>query len=513
MRGEVGDPGIRSAPEDQAASTQPPTKVPHESTVDRVWNSLSSMRLALVLIFGIALLSFVGAVITQAPVGMTTTSSQYLEWLQRVRPRYGALTDLISGLQLFTVATSIWMRLLLGLLAVSTFVCTLNRWPRIWRSVFDPPVKADASVLAGLAVRRDAILDLKAEPEVPLATALANRGYRVLIEDEDSGMSLYADRYRYARLGTLVAHLALVGILAGTVASSLMGFRDPEFTVPEGSTRDVGFGTQLSVRVEAFVDEYYPEGGPKDYRSDVILFDGNVPVARQWVRVNEPLSYGGVRFHQSFFGPAVVLRIADSGGNVIVEDGVPLDFSMGGSSMGQVTIPRTPYQAVVIGPSTTDPLAGPKPGQVQVHLFRDNLRTAAGTEVLTLGQPKAIGDLTFTFVRERQFTGLLVVNDPGAPIIWVTSALLVLGMAATLYFPFPRVWARYQRKPDGTLATTVAGSKGRWADFDAEMDGIVGEAYGPGAFAAPEPPKATRPQPPPVEQRAIRTFQKPRSRR
>jgi len=446
----------------------------HVPTIDRIWRFLSSMRLAIGLILGIAGLSLVGVLVAQAPAGMTTASEEYLQWLQRVRPRYGAWTDLLSALQLFTVASSIWMRVLLALLAVSTFVCTLNRWPRIWSTVFAPTVRVDDEMLAGLPARREGTVRPRGEPQGELVATLSRRGYRVRVERDEAATYVYADRFRHARLGTLVAHFALVGILAGTVASSLWGFRDDEFVIPEGSTRSVGFGTTLSVRADAFVDEYYEAGGPKDYRSDIVLLDRGIEVARKTIRVNDPLIYGGIRFHQSFYGPAVVMDVRDATGNVLYQDGVAMP-----GLEGIFHVTGTQYVAQLIGPSG-DPADTPAPGQIRadVYTMRAGRVAQVGSEILTLGQPKEIAGLTYTFVRERQFTGLSVVSDPGAPIIWITSALFVLGMAATFYFPFPRVWARFSTAPSGGLNAIVAGTQGRGGDFRRELDGIVRDAHG-----------------------------------
>ncbi len=115
---------------------------------DLVWRFFSSVRLALILILAIAGLCLLSILIVQAPAGVSYGSSDYQSWLEQVRPRYGALTEVFSALSFFTVTTSLWLRALLGLLAVNTLVCTLNRWPRIWRDVFRPPVRIGDAVFA-----------------------------------------------------------------------------------------------------------------------------------------------------------------------------------------------------------------------------------------------------------------------------------------------------------------------------------------------------------------------------
>ena len=48
---------------------------------------------------------------------------------------------------------------------------------------------------------------------------------------------------------------------------------------------------------------------PKDYVTDLVLSVDGREVARQDVRVNDPLRYDGVMFHQAHFGIAAVMEI------------------------------------------------------------------------------------------------------------------------------------------------------------------------------------------------------------
>ncbi len=102
------------------------------------------------------------------------------------------------------------------------------------------------------------------------------------------------------------------------------GFVITSFIVPEGSVREVGYGTNLSLRLNSFVDEYYPDGVPKDYRSQVVLYEGGREVKQDTIQVNHPMSYAGIRFYQSFFGPAAKIQVKSASGEVIYGDSVAL---------------------------------------------------------------------------------------------------------------------------------------------------------------------------------------------
>ncbi len=70
-------------------------------------------------------------------------------------------------------------------------------------------------------------------------------------------------------------------------------------------------------------------------------------------------------------------------------------------------------------------------------------------------------DLQVTFEEVTAYSGVIVKRDPGANIVWVSFALLILGLSLTFYFPRRRVWARLA--PDGELRLV-----GR-ADRDVDM--------------------------------------------
>ena len=443
---------------DQSLSRSPE---PAETGIsDAVWRFFCSMRLALYMIAALVLASLAGALLIQVPSGLT--DAEYAQWLNQMRPRFGIFTDAFSLLGLFNVFNVWYFRALLGLLTLSVVICTLDRWPRAWRAIRHPSARADDSVFAK-AANRAAFARGTVDPSEPaesgktlgvedvamkVEAVLRRRGYRVVRDSDASATHLLADRNWFARSGTFLNHMGLILILVGAVVGGIWGFRDREFAIPESSTRPVGHDTMLSMKVESFVDEYYAEGPPKDYRSEVVLYDGGAEVRRATIRVNEPLEYGGIRFYQSYFGPAVILQVKSSNGKVVYDDGIPLDWrtTVGERPAGSVTLPSQGLSVEIVGPSSAKraPDAQIPAGKVMLSVYRAGSSRPDASELLSLGQPKKVGDLEYTFVRERQFTGLQVVRDPGSSIIWIASTLMVLGLMLTFYFPHRRLWVRVE---------------------------------------------------------------------
>src|SRR5665811_1873252 len=68
-----------------------------------LWRTFTSMRTALVLILGLAVLALVGTLLVQAPPGLTADPKAYDAWLVGLKPRYGGFTTIMDKLGLFAV--------------------------------------------------------------------------------------------------------------------------------------------------------------------------------------------------------------------------------------------------------------------------------------------------------------------------------------------------------------------------------------------------------------------------
>lgn len=429
--------------------------------LDSAWHLLTSVRFVFFLLIGLAGASLAGILIIQVPAELSGDAADYAQWLERVRPKFGPFTDLLSLLGLFNVFHSFWFRTMVGLLTLSIIVCSLNRWPGIRHSLTQTRVRVAPGFFRAVPLHTEITVDGGSLDTAASAMveALKSRGYRVLEERDGAAAHYYADKNRHSQLGTFALHLGLVLVLVVALWSSIAGFRDRAFAIPEGSVRAVGAGTDLVVKLESFADEYYAEGPPKDYRSELVLYKGPQEVRRQTVRVNEPLEYEGWRFHQSFFGPAAVLEVRDAAGRTLFSDGVALSWrTKGDRPAGSFRLPEQNLTVYLIGPSsgTWDDVI--KAGELRLEVYRGGEGRPIVMENIQQGQPQTAEGLTFTFQRERQFTGLQVVHDPTAPLMYFAWVLMSLGLLAVFYFPYRRLWARCQQEADGTLHVSLGTS-------------------------------------------------------
>jgi cytochrome c biogenesis protein len=458
--------------------------------IGRVWRFFTSVRLALILILMIAAAVMAGTLIDQAPPSVVSNAAAYDSWLAVAHSKYGIWANFFEFTQLFNVFHSLWFRILIALLTANIIVCTANRWKGIWTTVFHTRTRM------GDAFFQHARFNAAMTAQMPVGTAaervrkaFSHARYRVATQADESSVAIFADRNRLSRFGTFLSHLSLVMILAGTVIGGIWGFSDNQFIVSEGAIRDVGRGTGISVGLDHFTDEYYLEGPPKDYSSELVIYDNGVEVKRGTVHVNSPLNYKGISFHQAFFGQTAVMDVKDGTGASLFSAGVPLAWQSldGGRPIGSFTLAAQNETVYVTGPTSgeNDPVI--PAGEMQVEVYQTN-GTLVTSGNVTQGVPKDLAGLNFTFVRESRFTGLKVVKDPGVNLIWIAAALMVIGLVMLFYFPPKRIWAICKQRPDGTaevrLATTADRDLSQTKDFENMRErvklalGITGEGDG-----------------------------------
>lgn len=429
---------------------------PLEMVVDRIWRFFCSVRIAVYEIVVLAVLVLIG----------TLRGSSVP---QQIEDRLPFTAPLVERWYAWDVFHSLPFMGILTILAVAIAICTLNRAPAIWAAIVHPTVTTTHGFLARADVSAQIVtVESPATLASQLESSLRAARYRVLTERRGDEIHLYADRFRFARLGTFPFHLALILVLVGGIAGAGWGFREQIFVVPEGSTRPLGHGTDLSVRLDNFSDSYLENGTPREYRSDLTLMKDGEPVSSGRATVNNPMTYRDIVFYQTSFGQAVVLRITDAAGRVLYDDALALEYrSTLNADAPAASLDLVPVglQLRVIAPDE-NPWNAPETDNLKLRsgemyfLLRplgpeSPITTPAGV-VGRQGSSTALQGLMIDFVRERRFTLLQVGYNPGIPIFIAASLLMVGGLAVTFYFPHRRVRGIVARDGNGGSRVTLA---------------------------------------------------------
>ncbi len=438
------------------------------SASDRVQDFLSSIRLTLFLCLVLASVSIVGTVIPQNGrpadyVGLYgQTGARILEFL--------GFTDLYH---------SPGFVLLLSLLGLNLVMCTAKRFPHVWRSL-RRDVRADREPSLDGWKNQDT-LDLRGDPE--RVAADLDRALRRLFgnltasvpgEPGDGRSVRRFERNRYSRLGPYIAHASLLLILLGGLVGALFGFQatlvlhegEESSTVwmQEGAKKlDLGFG----IRCNRFVLEHYPDGSPREYRSEVTLSDPRTGTTLDGaIRVNHPLSFRGITFYQATYGssPRLVLEVEDrqTREKVEIRTGLHAPFLLPGGRgeravvvdfREQLVIPAemmrmTSFPREDLGPAARISVVDDKGFQDPFWILQEfpdwDLRKTG---------PYRFRLLHFDLLR---YTGLQVSRDPGTPLVWAGCILLVLGFLLSLLMDHEVTWVIREDTGKGEIRVRIA---------------------------------------------------------
>ncbi|HEY6539806.1 MAG TPA: cytochrome c biogenesis protein ResB [Ktedonobacteraceae bacterium] len=449
--------------------------------IDAAWGWLSSVRTAILLIAAITIICLLGIYFVQAPGETLNDPANYAAWVQQsALPRYGSLTPIFNTLQFFTIFSSWYFLLLLTILAISIIVCTLNRAPTIWQNFAHPVIRRSDKFYENALER---ISCAHPDPLDFARTQLRKRHYRVrsiTSGDDEPATYLYANRNSWATLATFFFHAALVTLLMAGVLSlwhgfsldsparrilpaplvslsdSLAGFTFDQ-ALPTGQSAVVyprGTPHNISFRVNNFTATFdHTTGLATDYVTDLSVYrDGQLVAHSNHLRVNDPLSYNGIIFHQSSLIPSVNLTISDSSGCLVcaqsivldqtdTTQGLQVDFARGIPIAGTgltltILFPHTPSLQL---PLVTDPFF-----IVSIGAPGASPTTDKAVARLHIGETTHSLDKqwTITLNNASEATVLLVTKDSGSFLIWPTAIILILSLCATFYFPQRRLWLR-----------------------------------------------------------------------
>ena len=82
--------------------------------------------------------------------------------------------------------------------------------------------------------------------------------------------------------------------------------------------------------------------------------------------------------------------------------------------------------------------------------------------------PEVTAGHSITWEAVGSWTGMVIRNDPGQPVIWLAFGLLIVGLVLTFYFPRRRAWARVTHE-----RVELAFVADRYVDADGEFQKLT----------------------------------------
>ena len=378
---------------------------------DRVWDMFSSMKMALILLGATAMGAGIGTFFPQAEASPEEAEAVSQVW---------------QALGFTHVYSTVWFRLLVGLLCVNLVVCSIQRFSGTYNRTFRPrPPQNSREVPAKLQQI------LTGQPEVlraQVAKVLKERGFKLTDLTDRSTWSFVAQQRRLGYWGAFLVHIGFVVLVLGALLGVFFGFKGQvmaaagttipiqNINVTKGRVADA-----FSLRVNSAEDRFLPNGERDNWYSDLSILENDQEVARQTISVNHPFTYKGVTFYQSSFAHGVRLTVDQKGqkSTVFIQN------------QGR------PYKA----PGTdlyffVAQMAGnPQQPRILFEVYQGGQAQPLQTDQLKVGETADIeGQYKITLDGYNPFTGLQVKKDPGVNVVWLGCAILLIGLGLSFYW-------------------------------------------------------------------------------
>lgn len=437
---------------------------------DKIWSFFTSLKLLISLLLVLAALSVAGTIIEQ--------NKPLYEYYKLFKPE---TVELFSKLGLLDMYHSWWFTLCLAMLALNITACTVERYPVIIRGMKKKNVVLDETLEAGLTNPAKIKFSLSSDVVEVKIREIAGEKFHLhpVVTEEEHARHFFYEKGKYTRFSFFLTHLSILLIFIGAIIGSLLGFKG-YVNINEGEmissvqTRKGG-GKELNfvVKCNSFNVDYYQDGAPKDYRSDLSVIRDGKEVARKTIRVNDPLSYEGITFYQSSYGglpDVVIFEIKGKDGASLGDLFAPFGRQMEipGSA---IKIEVADYQEHFHLPDGSE--AGPVIG---LNIYHPDAPPQGRWISVQNPEVNGYGDYFFVVrdIKMKKYTGLQVNKDPGVWVVWTGCIILVAGIMMAFFMSHKKLWIRIRKDKKNRVEVTVGGTtnKNKYA-FSDELEKLV----------------------------------------
>lgn len=506
---------LSTAPREERPETEPQagTGVPAMGVVGWIrwfWRQLTSMRVALILLFLLSLGAIPGSLIPQ-------TSVDDLK-VQNFKDQHTTLSPIYEKFQLFDVYSSVWFSAIYILLFVSLIGCIVPRTGQFVGQLRSRPPGAPKRLtrLPAYTTWRT-----EAEPEEVREAALGVLGKR-RFRAHTVGDAVAAEKGYLREAGNLVFHVALIVMLVAFAAGQLFKSEGGKLVVEgdgfantltqyddfkSGSLYDTDSLAPFSFVLDDFVGTYEESGPqrgtPRTFEARVKYTEGvEGPERKGVIRVNEPLVVDGTKVYLIAHGYAPVVTVRDGKGKVVSRNSVPLlpidnnitstgaikvmdgyrdkngvktqlGFkaffvpTFAGHGKGQMFSQFPGAEFPVLALSAYSGSLGVDSGlpqnvyqldTSQMKEFKnedDELLKKMLRPGEKLDLPDGAGSITFDGIEE--WASFQISQQPGNGLALGGAVAAIAGLAASLFIQRRRVWVRAVRGADGVTVVEMAG--------------------------------------------------------
>jgi cytochrome c biogenesis protein len=411
---------------------------------NRIWKFFTSIKLSVVLLLLLAATSIIGTLIPQ-----NKSPEQYLTAFGE------SLYRIFDVFNLFDMYHSWWFNLLIILLAANIIVCSINRLSATWKIIFVKIPPFNISRFKKLS-NKEEFFDERAPEDLRKVYEpfVAKRFGYTRVDQTDKGWRIFAEKWRWTRLGVYTVHLSVLLLLVGALAGSMFGF-DGYVNIPEGeavSSIRLRNSSQFqnldfSVRCDDFDVSFYDTGAPKEFRSKLSIIEAGNTVLQKDIIVNDPLRYKGINFFQSSYGPLPPREVTLNFQNV--ETGK--NFRQNAVIGQEITLPEGMGKFVVKDYRNAVDFRGQNVGEAFFGTFTPKDESSVFV-LLPIQFPsfdrmrKGSVVISVAGYKQRYYTGLQVTTDPGVWVVYTGFIMIIIGCFITFFMSHQRLCIDVEQK-------------------------------------------------------------------
>ncbi len=473
-----------------------------------LWRQLTSMRIALILLFLLAVGSVPGSILPQEGTDAAG--------VQQYFTAHPALAPWLSRLGLFNVFGAPWFAAIYLLLFASLVGCVVPRTFRLAGSARTLPPRAPRNLARLPRSARYTTALAPAQAADVAAKVLSGHGFRLRRpadgDDLPDGPWVSAEKGYLREAGNLLFHLALLGVLVSVALGGLFGYKADRLLVQGTSFADTATALdeiypgrfvsdadlgRFTITLNQFTAGYVTSG---PQRGQPVSFDAQItytavpggPARRYNLEVNRPLSVDGAKVYLIGHGYAPVFKVTDARGQVVYDQATPFISGSSGNflSQGVVKVPDAqPEQLGFSGvfvptavdvdgtlesafPAADNPVVsmiayagnlGMNSGATQ-SVYQMNTagmrQLTAHPQLLLPGESLKLpdGQGTLTFTGYLPWVSLAITHDPGQLPALVCGIAALGGLLLSFMIRRRRVFVRVRPAGSGPAGSGTAGS-------------------------------------------------------
>lgn len=474
----------------------------NKSIIDKIWNFFSSVKVGVSIIILILISAAIGTILPQAqyinvPVRNAATIKAYYADV------YGEIGKIYHFLGFHDLYGSFWFIILVGMLAISLIVASLDRFVPLYRSLKNQRVLRHQSFFY-----KQRIYGEGAAPDNAFQKAeekLKELKYKVTLDNN----GLLAEKGRFARWGPYVNHIGLIIFLFGVMLRMMPGFYvDETLWIREGETQAIPEAPGYFLESENFTLETYSGEGDeakfkeavdrvgsvaKNYQTDIVLYqtpeeslpgatDEMEKVKEHAIQVNQPLKFDGYAVYQMDFRQNELKEMTfnltnkeseESLGSLTVELASPeKSYDLGNGARVDLIGYYPDFSGFENGePQTETPIPN-NPGFL-VRMFTPETPEGEVSFIVIQNTIEPLGEnqykLTFQGAETRDVSGLTIRKDKTLPILGLGGLIFMIGVAQGMYFNHRRFWI--QKQQDGSIILAGHTNK-NWFGLKKDLDQV-----------------------------------------